>query len=638
MTTDEQNTPAFTTHPLQLGVVWLPSGAGTPVGRFEFLVFGQGSQKVQIGTPVAADTLEGAIIGVVTDMRTVGQLTDPTRGTYDAYADPLLMERAEAMVATVQVFHSNALRPIRAGLVRPATPEEMLRALGSDKMDWKIPAGCIRLADDRLAPVHLSGTYLLGPEAAHMTIFGLSGMAAKTSYAGVLLRSAIHAGSAQSESTAALVFNVKGDDLLFLDQPPAPGYELEQADKDKYAAMDVPAEPFPDVVVWAPALPGESSGTRSSRADAEVLRWDLRSVWPYLRYVYPWIVENDNMQNFLSDFEEEFLRSANPNKRIDTFAKLEEWFSDRLRDADEQNTQYAYRSHHVATVRRAAKNLLALPGRFGGLLSRGPVRSHEDIPAEAWHHGQVVVVDISGLDTVVQSVVIARTTERLLASAERGSLGVDHLVLFMDELNAFAPSSGSEMSSVRRILQRVSTQGRYAGISLWGAGQQASRVDDLILSNAATRALGVTTDAELSSGSYGRLSSGLSERLATLPKGQMALWHHAFRNAVVVEFPRPAWRTGQAKPLASRSLGRSDTSDSPYQDRRSAADTLPVSQESLARLTEGIPKDVVEQIVATADDPNIAVQALAAARIPDMHASHLVAPRTVDPENPFALD
>ena len=604
-----------------LGTVYLPSGAGTPVGRFDFIVEPDAGTIVEIGTPVAADTAEGTLVGTVVDMRTVGTDSDPVvadlSGTRVAHI-------ADVVVATVQVFHSDTLRPIRAGRVRPATRDEMERATGAARMDWKIPAGVVTLADGSYAPVHFDGNALLGPESAHLMVGGLSGQAAKTSYIGTLLAASLHAAD-EHHRVAALIFNVKGEDLIWLDQAPSAGFELDDVDRAIYAALGVPAEPFRDVTVYSPGLPAGGRGTRSPRPDACRIGWDLPQVVPYLRFLLGNIVfEDEKIASFLADFQARLLNHRDPSQRIDTFDKLDAWFRERLGEAEETDTAYAWGSHHKATMWRLRRMLLGLVPRCGGLVLTGASRPNDDVPVEGWVNGQVVVVDIAGLSADVQSVVIARTIERLLRSAENGGLGVDHLVVVADELNAFAPSQGAEMSAVRKILQRLATQGRYAGISLWGAGQKLSKVDELVRDNAATRALGITADGELGSGVYGRLPSGIAERIATLPKGTMALSHYSFRSMLVARFPRPAWRTGKSR----TSGGIRPTSTS----------VLGVNNASLERLTEGIHDGLVDEIIGSSSNPDQARTRLENARVPDMSRAALHEPSAFDPGNPFDLD
>lgn len=614
----ETNTP---TNPsvAPLGTVYLPA-SGTSVGQFQFIVDPEHGGGVEIGTPVAAATAEGSVVGVVVDLHTVGVGRDPVRDELGArYDEAYIAAIPEVMVATVQVYASPAMRPVRAGVVRPATAEQLLDATGISRIEWPIPAGVLPLADGSWAKVCMDGKALLGPESAHLIVNGLSGQAAKTSYAGVLLKAAIAAGD-EINSVAAIIFNVKGDDLVYLDQAPTSGYELSDDDRAMYEALGVPATPFADVQVWAPALPGgEHTGSR--RDDVEVLRWDLASMWPYLHHIVG-VHDDEKVASFFAEFAEAHVYTRNPSARIDTFDKLDAWFDTQFSDAADRQDMYGWRSHHIATMRRIRRMIMGLVPRCGGLLARGSAKPSMDIPVNEFRHGRVVVVDIAGLQPDVQSIVIARTLDRIMKEAEAGYIGVEHLVVFADELNAFAPAQGGELKAVKKILQRISTQGRYAGISLWGACQKMSKIDELVRDNAATRALGITPDGELASGVYGRLPGGLAERIATLPKGQIALYHYTFRGAMVVRFPRPAWRTGKSK-----SVGR----------RTGATDVLGLSDRARDRLFEGLDKDSVERIIAESDDATAAVGELQRQRRPDMSKTALHEPSRFDIEDPFGL-
>lgn len=610
--------------PSVLGTIYLSKTPGTSVGSFDFIVSPEYGQDVEIGTPVAADTAEGTLVGAVVDMRTIGLGRDPIQEELgSSVPHAIIAEVSEVVLATAQVFYSKSMRPVRAGVVRGATREEMLLATGYERMDWHIPAGVVSLSGGEYAKVCLDGQALLGPESAHLIVNGLSGQAAKTSFASVLLKSAINAGGSEGNKVAALIFNVKGDDLIWLDEEPARGYELSDDDRSMYAEMGLEATPFSDVTVFAPSTPG-GGVSLSNRADAQILRWDLNDVWPYLEYILPYLGDDEKAQSFLAEFRDLCLRSPRVENRISSFAQLEQWFDEKIGDASENNDQWAWRGHHVATLRRMSRMLMGIVARAGGLVTMERRGNGGDIAVDSFSHGQVVVVDIAGLRSDIQALVIGRTIRRLFEAAEGpGGLGVDHLVVFADELNEFAPASGGEMARVRKSLQRVATQGRYAGISLWGASQKMSKIDELVRDQAATRAVGVTAEGELASGVYGRLSSGLTERLATLPKGSMALWHYSFRGSLVVKFPRPAWRTGKAK-TGIRKNG--------------VADALGISTKALDRLSEGVDAETREMIIAGADNAEKAVAKLQAARVPDMRVALLHEPSTLDPKNPFDFD
>ena len=69
-------------------------------------------------------------------------------------------------------------------------------------------------------PVYANLEFLDGRRGAHINISGVSGVATKTTYALFLLFSLFESGvlGAEAVNTRSLVFNVKGEDLLFLDR------------------------------------------------------------------------------------------------------------------------------------------------------------------------------------------------------------------------------------------------------------------------------------------------------------------------------------------------------------------------------------------------------------------------------------
>ena len=93
--------------------------------------------------------------------------------------------------------------------------------------------------------------FLDGTRGAHVNISGISGVATKTTYATFLLYSLFTSGvlGAEAHNTKALIFNVKGEDLLFLDHL---NRRLPQQARDGYDALGLPVGAFPSVAVYAP--------------------------------------------------------------------------------------------------------------------------------------------------------------------------------------------------------------------------------------------------------------------------------------------------------------------------------------------------------------------------------------------------
>jgi uncharacterized protein len=632
----------MTTSKLILGEVYLPKEPGTGVGQFQFIVHAEQGEQVEIGVSVAADTADGVYIGEVVDMRTVGRASDPVALDMGGSFDVEMMAKAPTVkVATVSVFHSPARRPVSAGLVRPATADEMRIATGEPDMAWPIPVGVKSLIGGQWARACLDGDYLLGPQAGHCLVNGLSGLAAKTSVSTVLVKSAIEHGYARGSqgvevpdrSVGAIMFSPKGSDLLFLDQVAGSGDPLTADDHAMYEAMGVTAGPFEDLEVYAPGMPG-GIGVNSGRADAIPMRLDLKQVWPFLRHFFPWMYDDEKLMSFLGTFEARKLNSPHVSERISTFAQLDAWFQREIDEAEAEGSPICFGNTHIATMHRIRRMLTSLPDRAKGLITTEKSRPEDDLPVTGWHHGKVIVVDIAALPTDMRAVVIARTLDRLMRSADEGDLGVSRLICFVDELNEMAPRSGNEMAGVRRTVERLATQGRYAGLTLIGCGQKMSRVSELVVDNAATKLVGRTSDGELASGTYGRLPGGLAETIATLPKGQTTVYHHTYRSPMVVRFPRPAWRTGAPTAGEDRRPKPTDALKAPK-----AAGRAPISDKALERLTEGLDEEIVSQVIAGADDPKKAIAKLAQHREPDMTKVGLpVDDVSFDPDNPFGID
>ncbi|MBX3167543.1 MAG: hypothetical protein KF760_09020 [Candidatus Eremiobacteraeota bacterium] len=76
-------------------------------------------------------------------------------------------------------------------------------------------------------------------KGAHINIAGISGVVTKTSYALFLLYSLFH--SLAGEKSRAILFDVKGDDLLYLDRPNA---RLSAEQREVYDKLGLACQPF----------------------------------------------------------------------------------------------------------------------------------------------------------------------------------------------------------------------------------------------------------------------------------------------------------------------------------------------------------------------------------------------------------
>jgi len=74
-----------------------------------------------------------------------------------------------------------------------------------------------------------------------------------------------------------------------------------------------------------------------------------------------------------------------------------------------------------------------------------------DLPFGNFDDRTVYVIDVAGLEEDAQDRIFARVVTKLREHLEKRDLGVQHVVVFVDELNKYAPGDGPE-TYVRKML------------------------------------------------------------------------------------------------------------------------------------------------------------------------------------------
>jgi len=399
------------------------------------------------------------------------------------------------------------------------------------------------------APIYLDADFLVGPEAAHLNITGVSGLATKTSAVEWLLSSLFTHFPKEKGTIAAVAFNVKGPDLCYLDQPG----RIEPADEAMYEKMRVPAKPFDNVRYYAAYDAGgyNLNTLRSNDAllhNVQPLTWGLREVLQYAEVLLnkdDVDAKADAVIDFIRDkiagreFRDE--RLARRTYKVDSFAELDEWFRDVLAMLEEANSE-SYRTHHVATIRKVRNRLTNIALRCAGLVTAEGTVS--DLPFGSFEDRGVYVVDVALLEEDAQDLIFTRIVSKLREHLERRNLGVDHVVVFVDELNKYAATEGPE-TYVRKMLLDIAERGRYLGLVLFGAQQFRSQVHRRVVGNSGTSLFGRMDADELAAPGYAVLSQAIKTKLSTLEKGQLMVRHPHFTQPVFIRFPRPAVMQGR---------------------------------------------------------------------------------------------
>lgn len=434
--------------------------------------------------------------------------------------------------------------PLPGTEIRKATGAERDAALYFDGMEKRLPIGLSR--DDE--PVFANLEFMDGTRGAHVNISGVSGVATKTTYAMFLLYSLFRSDvlGPDAINTKALVFNVKGEDLLFLDRP---NTRLDDRQRQRYAALGLPASAFESLSLWAPPRKGVASAAPdvSARTDGVVSYfWTLhefctRDLLPFLfadaeddRAQYPIVLQNVMVQ----------LRRATrigeggveiDGTRAETFTELANLIADRV--LDEHDFTWSGPAMGAGTRNAFVRRLYGAARHVEHLI-------RADIPDPDRHRieleRQVTVVDVHNLNERAQRFVVGAVLRKVFDQKELSG-GRPLLFIVLDELNKYAPREGS--SPIKEVLLDVSERGRSLGIILIGAQQTASEVERRVVANSALRVVGRLDSAESGREEYGFLPSSTRQRATILKPGTMIVSQPELPIPVVLEFPFPSWAT-----------------------------------------------------------------------------------------------
>ena len=224
------------------------------------------AEAVYEGAAFESDTHRVAELGIMPAAKVRSARVSVTR------VDP------EVWVSRIRARSSSA--PPATNGARPCT---------STRWAGPYPSGSAATAN----PCHVDLDFFDGRKGGHMSVSGISGVATKTSFALFFLRMLTareHAGivGEGAANLRVLVFNVKGEDLLWLDTP---NRDFDEQAREGWATLGVEPSPFPSVKFWAP--PRRRSGdvvlpdTGGRHEGVEAFTWTPREfidedLLPYL--------------------------------------------------------------------------------------------------------------------------------------------------------------------------------------------------------------------------------------------------------------------------------------------------------------------------------------------------------------------
>ncbi|BCJ73080.1 ATPase [Catellatospora sp. IY07-71] len=512
------------------------------------------------------------IAGVVTSVRARHEGASFDSDVF-AIADGMLPAQVQeaAEVTVTRVDPEVYVPPLPGAVAFRAEGAARDGALSFDRMHRRLPIGTGR---DGM-PVYLNADFLDGSRGAHVSISGISGVATKTSFATFLLYSVFRSGvfGGDAVNTKALIFNVKGEDLLFLDHP---NTRLDERTRAQYHKLGLEAAPFPQVNVFAPARAGDPTGSpdvASRLTGVDPFYWTLAQFCTDRLLPYVFADADDERQQYtmvVHSVTAQLAKHAVPTDgaitldgfRINSYEQLVDHLVEQLNDEDTRGV-WAGSSIGVATVNAFARRLINSKRDLARLI-RGDLperRAHSISTAES---AQVTVVDLHNLPDRAQRFVVGVTLKTEFERKEKAGSAKPLLFVVLDELNKYAPRDGS--SPIKDVLLDIAERGRSLGVVLIGAQQTASEVERRIVANSAIRVVGRLDPAEAGRPEYGFLPPAQRQRVLLAKPGTMFVGQPEIPVPLAVEFPFPAWATrpGEAGPAPRATLASLVSAADPF--------------------------------------------------------------------------
>lgn len=426
--------------------------------------------------------------------------------------------------------------------VRFAEETGIHAALGIDTMteENRIPAGLIKMSNQVEAVVYLDKSYVIGPESAHVNISGISGLATKTSYAMFLLQSILQ--KIDASEVAVIIMNVKHGDLLRIEEPPK---KLDEEQKGLWLKLGLEPKPFGNVHYYLPRAKNGEANSFVKPRQSRIYGYELSDCADKLDLLFSAIPDpTETIDSLVGEISNGLMyRTAKS-----AFAKVQDWNS--LMDgpplADDGKSQGIgdVKASSVGKFRRHLRRMVKT--RTSGVFTDRRTRNEYHLAEEIQRieGGHTYVVDIARLQEHEQSFVfgdIIRTIYGMFAEAAETLNLPKKVLIFVDELNKYAPAGVKDSPLVEQILD-ISERGRSLGVILLSAQQFMSAVHPRVTGNAATKILGRSTSSEIMQPDYRFLDQDLKLSVTRLSKGELLVQHAVFRQPVKIMFPRPAYR------------------------------------------------------------------------------------------------
>lgn len=440
--------------------------------------------------------------------------------------------------------------------VELAEEKEIAEALGLDHVKNPVTCGYLEMYNDKdkiMLPVKMDSRFLIGPEGAHLNISGISGLAAKTSYSMFLLKAIQDRcyGGESEDDVAFVFFNVKGKDLLAIDQQAE--FEDEEEKKkvySQYEKLGLTTLPFRNVHYYYPYSSNKLGNTYISNEAYEEQRINGNAK------LYKYDCEDD-----MKKLDMLFASIDDPNQTMDSiinyianeqgnFKGLDDW-SDFL-DVVKENCQAGKKNDEISVgswrkFNRIIRNSIYNNSMFSRVADDNEQTRLED-SLKHIKKNEVHVIDIAKLNEDMQGFVFGDAI-RTIYDLQLGQYSEDDdvnppkkVIIFIDELNKYASQDTPKSSPILHQVLDIAERGRSLGIILFSAEQFRSAIHSRVTGNCSTHAYGRTNAIEIAKTDYRYVPPVYKNMMTRLKQGEYIVQNPIFRSLLSIKFPKPIYK------------------------------------------------------------------------------------------------
>lgn len=443
-----------------------------------------------------------------------------------------------------------------------ATKEEVSFALGLNDIKSPLICGYLEMYEGTskgekiTLPVNIDSRFLIGPEGAHLNISGISGLAAKTSYAMFLLKSIqdkYFESIEEGDDVAFVLFNVKGKDLLAIDEENDFGGDLKEKEKtcDFYKMIGLKPEPFKQVKYLYPYSDSRVSNTYADKSLLE----KQNSYKQAFYYKFEYQKDKENIDLMFSNIEDSTQTMDSILNYIISnqggFGSITSWpsFLEELSKKCEAGNISGNNKEITAMSWRKFNRLIRKSINNNKLFSdinmnKNEVRIGDKI--SEIKKNDVYVIDIAKLNSDMQAFVFGNTIREIynlqLGEKDSKELPPAKIIVFIDELNKFASGEVPKNSPILKQILDIAERGRSLGVILFGAEQFKSAIHDRVTGNCSTFAYGRTNVIEINKSDYRYIPSVYKNMMTRLKQGEYIIQNPIFRSLLSVKFPKPIYK------------------------------------------------------------------------------------------------